>query len=97
MYFPDQKPYLTASCPASAAQNYKRGRNLTLLPNIPNPYRTTEGCEGDMGGAQAGADLPNMAVLSTVGERAQWLSALAALPGVPGSIPSAHMVAHNCL
>lgn len=50
-----------------------------------------------MGGAQAGADLPNMAVLSTVGERAQWLSALAALPEDLTSIYSTHVVAHNYL
>ena len=28
-------------------------------------------------------------------EMAQWLRALTALPKVPGSIPSNHMVAHN--
>jgi hypothetical protein len=31
------------------------------------------------------------------GEEAQWLRALAAFPEDPGSIPSAHMAAHNCL
>jgi hypothetical protein len=31
------------------------------------------------------------------GEMAQRLKALAALPEDPGSIPSTHMVAHNCL
>ena len=31
------------------------------------------------------------------GEMAQWLRALAALPEVPRSIPSTHMVAHNHL
>jgi hypothetical protein len=30
-------------------------------------------------------------------ETAQWLRALAALPEVLSSIPSNHMVAHNCL
>ena len=30
-----------------------------------------------------------------VGEVAQWLRALAALPEDPGSIPSTHMTAHN--
>jgi hypothetical protein len=29
------------------------------------------------------------------GETIQWLRALVALPEDPGSIPSAHMVAHN--
>jgi hypothetical protein len=29
------------------------------------------------------------------GEMAQWLRALTALPKVPSSIPSNHMVAHN--
>ena len=33
----------------------------------------------------------------TVGEMAQQLGALAALPEVPGSIPSTPMAAHNCL
>ncbi|CAO2645611.1 hypothetical protein LEMLEM_LOCUS27546 [Lemmus lemmus] len=28
---------------------------------------------------------------------AQWLRALTALPKDPGSIPSTHMAAHNCL
>ena len=31
------------------------------------------------------------------GEMAQWLRALTALPEVPSSIPSNHMVAHNGL
>jgi hypothetical protein len=31
------------------------------------------------------------------GEMAQQLRRLAALPGDPGSIPSTHMAAHNCL
>jgi hypothetical protein len=33
----------------------------------------------------------------TVGEMAQWVRALTALPKVLGSIPSNHMVAHNHL
>ena len=31
------------------------------------------------------------------GEMAQWLGALAALGEDPGLVPSAHVVAHNCL
>ena len=31
------------------------------------------------------------------GEMAQWLRALTAPPEDPGSIPSTHMAAHNCL
>jgi hypothetical protein len=32
-----------------------------------------------------------------VGEMAQWLGALAALPEILSSIPSTHVAAHNCL
>jgi len=35
--------------------------------------------------------------LSQAGEMAQQLRPLAALPEDPGSIPSIHMTAHNCL
>ena len=35
--------------------------------------------------------------LSWAGETAQWLRALGALPEDPSSIPSTHMVPHNCL
>jgi hypothetical protein len=31
------------------------------------------------------------------GEMSQWLRVLAALPEDPGSIPSTHMIAHNCV
>ena len=31
------------------------------------------------------------------GEMAQWLRALVVLPEDPGSIPSTHMLIHNCL
>ena len=34
---------------------------------------------------------------AVAGEMAQWIRALAALPEDPGSIPSTHMAAHNCL
>jgi hypothetical protein len=39
----------------------------------------------------------NLSTNCRAGEMAQQLRALAALPEVPGSIPSIHMVAHSCL
>ena len=35
--------------------------------------------------------------VTLTGEMAQWLKALAALPGDPGSVPSTYMAAHNHL
>jgi hypothetical protein len=35
--------------------------------------------------------------IAGAGEMAQWLRALSILPKDPGSIPSTHMAAHNCL
>ena len=52
------------------------------------PYK---GC-GEMGLA-----LLKFGLGDGTGEMAQWLRALTALSEDPGSIPSTHMAAHNCL
>jgi hypothetical protein len=40
---------------------------------------------------------PEALIRIQLGERAQWLNALTALPEDTGSIRSTHMAAHNCL
>ena len=45
----------------------------------------------------SGASILPLEVCSRAGEMAQRLRTLAALPKVLSSIPSSHMVAHNCL
>ena len=40
---------------------------------------------------------PLRKLVSGAGEVAQQLRALASLPEDPGSVPSTHMAAHNCL